>query len=364
MSSSKTGYSNVPEPWQSWVKIDIDAWQGSATVQEMTDAEYRAYDNLLKAQFQQPDGMLPNDEKELAKLSRKRPDWPQIREHVLEQFKQGPDGRIFNERMYSEWLKAKELHLKRKNGGRATSEKRWVNQPDEAGHSPAIAQQQQSGSSAIAQLPDSEAEQPVRTERNVTERNVDGTERQKHSATRVIEPEEHESIAAQIVCAHPSAISRSMGPLDMTQSQAVAVLEAVTAECLSSDRSCKITEKPRAVAQTATSAECLLDDKPSEKGFDGRCRSPSSAQLEALGSSAIGELPNSEAEQPLITERNDTERYGTEQERQKHSAKRVVEPVGKCEVVTAQFVSVQPSPVSRSSVTGRIFYSDEASRVA
>lgn len=108
----------MPEPWQSWVKIDIDAWQGSATVQEMTDAEYRAYDNLLKAQFQQPDGMLPNDEKELAKLSRKRADWPQIREHVLEQFKQGPEGRIFNARMYNEWLKAQELHLKRRTAAR------------------------------------------------------------------------------------------------------------------------------------------------------------------------------------------------------------------------------------------------------
>ncbi|ADV83854.1 YdaU family protein [Terriglobus saanensis] len=260
----------MPEPWQSWVKIDIDAWQGSATVQEMTDAEYRAYDNLLKAQFQQPDGMLPNDEKELAKLSRKRADWPQIREHVLEQFKQGPEGRIFNARMYNEWLKAQELHLKRKNGGKATSERRWGSTPEDEGSSTPQAEQQTNNSSPIAQLPDSEAEQPVRTVRNETERNATEQERQKPSATRVVElAEEYESIAAQIVCAHPSATSRSIGPMDVTHAQVTAVLEAVTAECLSTGCSRAMAEEI-ILQLTQDIAKAVAQWPPGDKGFLSR----------------------------------------------------------------------------------------------
>jgi|GEM_PF-6692524 len=126
----------MPAIWQQWMALDIDAWQGSSAVQQMSDTEQIAYLNLILAEFQQPDGMLPSDEKELAKLSRRRPRWAEVREIVLEQFKPGTDGRIFNERCLREWGKAKakyesgqakaaEVSRKRSESGKKGAEKRW-----------------------------------------------------------------------------------------------------------------------------------------------------------------------------------------------------------------------------------------------
>lgn len=114
----------MPQAFQSWYQHDIDAWQGSAAVQEMTDSEYRAFHHLLMAQFQSEDGMLPDDDKLLAKLSRKRAEWPQIREAVLEEFESGGNGRIYNVRMHNEWKRSRDNYAKCVNASKAATEAR------------------------------------------------------------------------------------------------------------------------------------------------------------------------------------------------------------------------------------------------
>ncbi|MEG9430730.1 DUF1376 domain-containing protein [Terriglobus sp. ADX1] len=107
------------------MRHDIDAWCGSASVQDMNDAQYRAFHNLIMAQFQSEDGMLPDDERLLAKLSRKRAEWDQVREVVLDEFEKGGDGRLYNPRCYKEWQEAQGLAEARRRGGRSTTARRW-----------------------------------------------------------------------------------------------------------------------------------------------------------------------------------------------------------------------------------------------
>ena len=177
----------MPQAFQGWYKHDIDAWRGSAAVQDMTDAEYRAYHNLLMAQFESEDGMLPDDEKELAKLSRKRAEWQNIREVVLEQFERGGEGRVYNARMHYEWQQAKSLSEQRAKGAKSTNDKRWkkgdASPSDKAKH----AQRPDSDQSATAQ-------RSVNTERNGTLRD----EEQEHSARPAQERPRREPTEAEL----------------------------------------------------------------------------------------------------------------------------------------------------------------------
>jgi uncharacterized protein YdaU (DUF1376 family) len=131
----------MPSKWQQWYPHDIDAWQGSIIIQDLSDSAYRAVHNLLMAQFQSEDGMLPAEEKELARLSRKRQVWDQIRDEVLDCFETGGDDRIYNSRMYQEWAEAKvnfekrhgsnlspeELSELRSRAGKKGAEVKWQN---------------------------------------------------------------------------------------------------------------------------------------------------------------------------------------------------------------------------------------------
>lgn len=118
----------MPESWQRWYPHDINDWNGSAAVRSFTDAAYRAYHTLLMAQFEQDDGMLPNDPRKLAKLSgmgvrwqEPRAGYPTIAEEVMEEFESGPDDKVYNPRMYKEWLRARKVFEKRSNGGKRKS---------------------------------------------------------------------------------------------------------------------------------------------------------------------------------------------------------------------------------------------------
>lgn len=109
----------MTEDWQQWYKHKIDAWQASATVQTLTDAGYRAFHNLLMAQFQQPDGKLPESDQELAKYSRRGLDWnrprrgaPTIAEEVMPHFISDGAGRVFNPTQYKIWQDSLERHRK------------------------------------------------------------------------------------------------------------------------------------------------------------------------------------------------------------------------------------------------------------
>lgn len=101
----------------------IDAWQSSVTVQDMTDAEHRAFLNLLMAAWQSQDGGLPTDDAQLAKLSRKRAEWPTLRDVVMAEFHLDGD-RYFNRRLRQEWERARESDQKRRKGAQVTNEKR------------------------------------------------------------------------------------------------------------------------------------------------------------------------------------------------------------------------------------------------
>lgn len=108
-----------------WMPLHIDAWQGSASVQQMTDAEHRAFLNLLMEAWQAEDCGLPSEEKELAKLSRKRAEWPQIREAVLDEFDL-IDGRYYNAKLLKERRFADAVRVRRCEAGRAGNNARWA----------------------------------------------------------------------------------------------------------------------------------------------------------------------------------------------------------------------------------------------
>jgi hypothetical protein len=139
----------MPAKWQQWYPHGIDAWQGSALVQSLSDAGYRAYHNLLMEQFQQPDGMLPDDDRQLALLSRMGIRWnqpregqPTIAEEVLIAFEPNGEGRVFNRRQYEGWLEAKnvfesrhkskkEVTDQRSESGKRGNAKRWGDRKQE-----------------------------------------------------------------------------------------------------------------------------------------------------------------------------------------------------------------------------------------
>lgn len=113
------------ESWQRWYPHDIASWNSSAGVQSFTDAAYRAFHMLLMAQFESEDGMLPDDPRQLAKLSRMGVRWMEpragystIAEEVMEEFEAAPNGRLYNSRMYQEWKRARDVHEGRKRGGK------------------------------------------------------------------------------------------------------------------------------------------------------------------------------------------------------------------------------------------------------
>jgi uncharacterized protein YdaU (DUF1376 family) len=113
------------ETWQQWYAHYIDRWLSSDKVEDLSDAAYRAYHRLIMRQFQQPDGMLPDDENELARLSRKVDEWDQIRDEVMQFFPEAGDGRRCNPFQYSKWCDARDAYLKSRRGAAETNSKRW-----------------------------------------------------------------------------------------------------------------------------------------------------------------------------------------------------------------------------------------------
>ena len=103
----------MPAKWQMWMPKVIDAWCGSRNVQGLTDAAYRAYDNLLMAEWQSEDGMLPDDDRVLAKASGMFSRWQDVKSEVLEMF-QSSEGRLFSPRLLAEWHRAQTVHKGKK----------------------------------------------------------------------------------------------------------------------------------------------------------------------------------------------------------------------------------------------------------
>lgn len=100
--------------WQKWMPKIVDLWNGSANVAALSHAAYRAFDHLIMAEWQRPDGMLPNDDAFLQRASRLRPEeWRECRAEVLAMFRRSEDGQLYNERLFKEWNRAHEVYLKR-----------------------------------------------------------------------------------------------------------------------------------------------------------------------------------------------------------------------------------------------------------
>jgi len=101
----------MADKWQIWYPHKIDAWQGSATIQTFSDAAYRGYHNLIMAQFQSDDGMLPDDDRALAKESRLGPRWPEFAEEIRAHLKTDVPGRVYSATQYELWRDAHTKHL-------------------------------------------------------------------------------------------------------------------------------------------------------------------------------------------------------------------------------------------------------------
>ena len=100
--------------WRNWYPHHIDRWRGSLVIQGMSDGAYRGYHTLLMSQWESEDGMLPQDDKMLARMSGLFTRWKQFRDEILDNFESVED-RIFNRVQSGEnWFRALRKYLKRK----------------------------------------------------------------------------------------------------------------------------------------------------------------------------------------------------------------------------------------------------------
>jgi hypothetical protein len=97
--------------WQIWYPHIIDSWQGSATIQTFSHAAYRGFHNLIMEQFQAEDGMLPDDDKQLAKLSRLGMEWHDVAGEVREALTADGQGRVYSKTQFELWTQAHGRHL-------------------------------------------------------------------------------------------------------------------------------------------------------------------------------------------------------------------------------------------------------------
>jgi uncharacterized protein YdaU (DUF1376 family) len=97
--------------WQVWYPHIIDAWQGSATIQTFSHAAYRAYHNLIMEQFQAEDGKLPDDDRQLAKLSRLGAEWEHVAPEVRPSFTADGNGKLYSKTQFELWEHAHGRHL-------------------------------------------------------------------------------------------------------------------------------------------------------------------------------------------------------------------------------------------------------------
>ena len=104
--------------WTQWYPHEIDAWQGSATIQTFSDAGYRAFHNLIMVQFQQPNGKLIDDDVLLAKHSRmgarwlmSRPGMLTIAEEVRACLTVDTEGFIYSPKQLRKWERAHTKHI-------------------------------------------------------------------------------------------------------------------------------------------------------------------------------------------------------------------------------------------------------------
>src|SRR5688572_2488835 len=85
--------------------FDANAWLTSPAVSAMTPAQEGAFIRLLALQAKTKDCTLPNDDAELAAMSRLKDQWPELGPLVRKQFvvSKRNSKRIFNEVLRDKW---------------------------------------------------------------------------------------------------------------------------------------------------------------------------------------------------------------------------------------------------------------------
>ncbi len=132
---------NRPPAWQCYAKDILS----SKAIAVMTLAEVGAYFLLLNHCWDTDDCTLPNDDRELAILSRMGEAWHSYGSAihpVRKCFMAHPSkpGRLINERMYAEWKKLKAFQAEKSKAGQKGAKSRWkeTKSPSWHSHAPAI----------------------------------------------------------------------------------------------------------------------------------------------------------------------------------------------------------------------------------
>lgn len=99
----------------------------SGKVEAMTTEAVGAYILLLgKAWHERPPCSIPNDQSTLARWARlSEDDWTRVMGRVLTCWTLRNDGRLYNARLESEWVKAREETSAKSEGGKRGAKKRW-----------------------------------------------------------------------------------------------------------------------------------------------------------------------------------------------------------------------------------------------
>ena len=99
-------------------------WLGSTNVMLMTPAQEGAYIRLLAIAWNAPDCGLPDDDEQLAALSRLGEGWFNGGSTILRKCFVCRDGRLYNSRLLAERKKQEEWRKKSRAGGKASAAKR------------------------------------------------------------------------------------------------------------------------------------------------------------------------------------------------------------------------------------------------
>ena len=103
-----------------------DAWLSSTDITLMTIAEEGAYHRLLCYAWQEEDCGLPDDDRQLAVLSKLGKAWPKSAETIRKKFIDR-NGRLYNDRLLAERAKQDEWARKSSEGGRLSASRRAAN---------------------------------------------------------------------------------------------------------------------------------------------------------------------------------------------------------------------------------------------
>lgn len=105
-----------------------DAWLSSGSIMLMSPAEEGAYIRLLALAWMTEDASLPDDDEQLAILSRLGSQWKKSSRRIRKNFTSNGEGRLFNERLLEERQRLEQHRRASAEGGRKSAEHRKGNQ--------------------------------------------------------------------------------------------------------------------------------------------------------------------------------------------------------------------------------------------